>query len=89
MIFFDTTDASRWRHRSGLSRVSARLAQELGASATAARWPGLPAGAGRADWFLTPELFSEAERPGFAAFVGRRPCGLAAIYHIIRFRYWD
>jgi glycosyltransferase involved in cell wall biosynthesis len=33
------------------------------------------------DWFLTAELFSEEERPGFSAFLARRPCRLAAIYH--------
>jgi glycosyltransferase involved in cell wall biosynthesis len=36
---------------------------------------------GPADWVLTPELFSEAERPGFTDFLERRPCRLAAVYH--------
>jgi glycosyltransferase involved in cell wall biosynthesis len=81
MILFDTTNASRWRHGSGLSRVSSRLAEELGGAARPARWPALAGEARPGDWLLTPELFSEAERPGLQAFLGRRPCGLAAIYH--------
>ncbi|HEY5079516.1 MAG TPA: glycosyltransferase [Opitutaceae bacterium] len=80
MIFFDTTNASGWSHGSGLARVSRRLAAELGDAATSVRWPDLPA-AGPGDWFLTPELFSESERPGFTAFLERRPCRVAAIYH--------
>ncbi len=81
MILFDTTSASSWRHASGLARVSRRLLGELGASARAVRWPGLQGRIDPADWFLSPELFSEAERPGFTAFIDRRPCRLAAIYH--------
>jgi glycosyltransferase involved in cell wall biosynthesis len=81
MIFFDTTSASAWRHTSGLARVSRRLLGELGDSAKAVRWDRMPGKAGPADWFLTPELFSEAERPGFTAFLERRPCRLAAVYH--------
>jgi glycosyltransferase involved in cell wall biosynthesis len=81
MILFDTTDASSWRHASGLARVSGRLRAELGGSATGARWPWMGASPGPADWVLTPELFSEAERPGLAAFLDRRPCRLAAVYH--------
>jgi glycosyltransferase involved in cell wall biosynthesis len=81
MILFDTTNASRWRHGSGLSRVSARLADELGGSARQVRWPAPRGAAGPGDWLLTPELFSDEERHGFSAFVDSRPCGLAAIYH--------
>jgi hypothetical protein len=81
MILFDTTNASSWRHASGLARVSRRLRTELGGSAAPVRWDALPPGAGPRDWFLTPELFSEAERPGFSAFLERRPCRLAALYH--------
>jgi glycosyltransferase involved in cell wall biosynthesis len=33
------------------------------------------------DWFLTSELFSEDERPGFAEFLEGRRCRLAAIFH--------
>jgi glycosyltransferase involved in cell wall biosynthesis len=81
MIFFDTTDVAAWRHESGLSRVSRRLRSELGDSATEARWPGMRTNPAAADWVLTPELFSESERPGLTAFLDRRPCRLAAVYH--------
>jgi glycosyltransferase involved in cell wall biosynthesis len=81
MIRFDVTQAASWRHRSGLMRVSTRLREELGAAAVAARWPKDWESAGAADWLLTVELFSEAERPGLRAFVDRRPCRLAAIFH--------
>jgi glycosyltransferase involved in cell wall biosynthesis len=81
VIYFDTTDASSWRHSSGLARVSRRLREELGEAAREVRWPGLGEIPGRGDWMLTPELFSEFERPGFTAFLDRRPCRLAAIYH--------
>ncbi|HXQ81844.1 MAG TPA: glycosyltransferase [Opitutaceae bacterium] len=81
MILFDTTEASSWRHASGLARVSGRLRAELGDAARETRWPGMRGAAGPADWVLTPELFSEAERPGFGAFLEERPCRLAAVYH--------
>ena len=81
MIYLDTTSASSWRHASGLARVSRRLLHELGPSARAARWPALRSVPGRSDWILTPELFSESERPGITAFIDRRPCRFAAIYH--------
>jgi len=81
MIFFDTTNASSWRHASGLARVSRRLKDELGGAAAGGAWPEIGARASKADWFFTPELFSESERPGFTAFLEARPCRLAAIYH--------
>jgi glycosyltransferase involved in cell wall biosynthesis len=81
MIFFDTTNASSWGHASGLARVSRRLLDELGASATGARWPEIGTLPKKTDWILTPELFSEAERPGITALLARRPCRMAAIYH--------
>ena len=37
--------------------------------------------AGPGDWFLTGELFSEVERPGFRAFVEGRRFRMAAIYY--------
>ena len=79
MILFDETNAASWSHPSGLSRVSRRLKAELGGAAKGASWPWN--GAGKGDWLLTTELFSEHERPGLTAFLERRPCGLAAVYH--------
>ncbi len=81
MIFLDTTSASSWKHASGLARVSRRLVDEFGGAATAAAWPDIAALPAKSDWILTPELFSEAERPGFTAFLDQRPCRMAAIYH--------
>ena len=81
MILFDTTSASSWRHSSGLARVSRRLKDELGDAATAGRWPEIARRPSKTDWIFTPELFSESERPGFGAFLDRRPCRLAALYH--------
>jgi glycosyltransferase involved in cell wall biosynthesis len=81
MIFVDTTSASSWRHASGLARVSQRLLEELGSAATPARWPSIAAMPGKSDWILSPELFSEHERPGFTKFIADSPCRLAAIFH--------
>ncbi len=81
MILFDTTSASAWKHASGLARVSRRLLEELGARARPLLWPEIASEAKASDWILTPELFSEAERPGFADFLERKPCRVAAIYH--------
>ena len=80
MIHFDTTRASSWRHSSGLARVSARLLQELGPAASPVRWPDFGM-LGAGDWLLTPELFSEAERPGISASLRERRFRSAAIYH--------
>jgi glycosyltransferase involved in cell wall biosynthesis len=81
MILFDETNAASWRHASGLARVSRRLKAELGDAAKGVRWPALRSAPGTGDWILTTELFSEAERPGVTAFLDRRPCRLAAVYH--------
>src|SRR4051812_46432848 len=89
MIFFDVTKTGGASHRSGLTRVSARLRQELGTRAQSATWNS---GAcelkidsshrpGRDDWFLTTELFSEEERPGFAPFLDSGVCRTAALFH--------
>lgn len=96
MLYFDVTKAGGYRHHSGLSRVSRRLRAALGAAApggvidvawharkrtfveVARRRPVAPAAG---DWLLTPELFSEAERPGLAAWLQARPCRTAAIYN--------
>ncbi|HQF40076.1 MAG TPA: hypothetical protein PK322_13235, partial [Opitutaceae bacterium] len=85
MIYYDTTKAARSGHHSGIQRVSSRLRAELGALAAgklvAVRWDGAarrwsradgsPVAPGAADWMFTPELFSEAERPGFSAWLAK------------------
>lgn len=89
MIFFDTTKTGTASHRSGLTRVSARLRDGLGRTATEVTWDSreqqlkapAPVRPQPADWFLTAELFSEEERPGFTAFLESRACRLAAIFH--------
>ena len=81
MIFFDVTKAAAAGHRSGLIRVSSRLLAELGAAARPVVWPRWDRAAVRSDWFLTAEIFSEAERPGFRDFLSHRPCRCAAIFH--------
>lgn len=89
MIYFDVTKTGHASHRSGLTRVSSRLRDALGSSARPAVFQGgrlgTPEGAplhpAPADWFLTSELFSEEERPGFSAFLAAPPCRLAAIFH--------
>ena len=77
MIYFDVTKAGPRRHRSGLTRVSGRLRDCLADTAVDAAWDeGLrdlkswtPVSLRADDWFLTTELFSEAERPGFSTFL--------------------
>lgn len=92
MIWFDTTRTGAAAHRSGLTRVSRRLREELGAAATPVRWDARLRGWRRADnraplapqpadWLLTAELFSEAERPGIRDFVAHPPCRLGAVFH--------
>ncbi len=81
MIYFDTTKAARGSHRSGLMRVTTRLVADLGANAVAVRWPERPAQLGANDWYVTGELFSESERPGFSAFLDHPGCHTAAIFH--------
>ena len=81
MIFFDVTKAGTAGHRSGLMRVSARLAEGLGTAATEVSWSTWNREVGPDDWFLTAELFSEEERPGLTEFLAARRCRLAAIFH--------
>ncbi|MCE2862693.1 MAG: glycosyltransferase [Opitutaceae bacterium] len=89
MIYLDTTKSSDARHRSGLTRVTSRLAAALGDSARPARWDErkrvfvdeggvVP---GQDDWLLTAELFSEEERPGLGEFLAGQTCRKAAIFH--------
>jgi glycosyltransferase involved in cell wall biosynthesis len=81
MIYFDVTKAGGSGHRSGLMRVSTRLSDRLGAAATGVPWPTWDRSVRPDDWFLTCELFSEEERPGFSEFLRVRPCRRAAIFH--------
>lgn len=81
MIYFDVTKTGAAGHRSGLTRVSARLGEELGAAATPVRWPDWDRRLGIGDWFLTSELFSEEERPGITAFLATHGRRCAAIFH--------
>ncbi len=92
MIYYDTTKMGPARHRSGLMRLTSRLMEELGSTVTPVTWDGrrraFLAGEKRevvtfaaTDWLLTVEMFSEAERPGFTAFVTNPPCRLAAMFH--------
>jgi glycosyltransferase involved in cell wall biosynthesis len=92
MIYYDTTKMGTARHRSGLMRLTSRLMEELGSSVTVVSWSGrhrtfvrgpkqVPVGFEPADWLLTVEMFSEAERPGITAFVRNPPCRLAAMFH--------
>jgi glycosyltransferase involved in cell wall biosynthesis len=81
MIFFDVTKTGTAGHRSGLTRVSARLVAELGAAATPVKWTGWKPATGAGDWFFTSELFSEEERPGFTEFLEKRTCRTAAVFH--------
>jgi len=93
MIYYDTTKMGAARHRSGLTRLTSRLMEELGGIVTPVAWDGARRTFARgdkkrepvkfvpADWLLTVEQFSEAERPGFTAFVHRPPCRLAAMFH--------
>ncbi len=82
MIFFDVTKAGGAGHRSGLMRVSARLADGLRGMTTEVRWGTWKNAEAKAeDWFFTGELFSEDERPGLTAFLANPPCRTAAIFH--------
>ncbi len=92
MIYFDVTKAARAGHASGLNRVAARLRDELGADAVPVEWHArravwrttdtrTPVAWRAEDWLLTGELFNEAERPGFTAFLHSRICRTAAIFY--------
>lgn len=81
MIWFDVTKAAKAGHRSGLTRVSARLREEFKDAVQPVAWTACQQNAGPDDWFFTAELFSEAERPGIADFLARPPCRVAAVYH--------
>ena len=81
MIYLDTTKTgSGTRHRSGLMRVTTRLREEL-TDAQPLAWPEVRERVRSDDWFVTAELFSEDERPGFGSFLAARVCRTAAIFH--------
>jgi glycosyltransferase involved in cell wall biosynthesis len=80
MIFFDVTKSAAVRHRSGLARLSERLRDELGTAAAVGSWEEIQQRAQADDWFVTAELFSEAERPGFGEFLRSRKCRTAALF---------
>ncbi len=93
MIYFDVTKTGPAKYRSGLTRVSHRLLDELASQrVTPVAWKKggwrhagtgreIAFSKGRNDWLLTVELFSEKEREGFHKFVEARPCKLAAVFH--------
>ncbi|BET67089.1 hypothetical protein ASA1KI_20070 [Opitutales bacterium ASA1] len=96
MLWFDVTCFSEQRHRSGLMRTSARLQCELramlGDAFRTVVWHSrrrcwLDTERGTAieeraeDRLVTPELFSEDERPGFGAWLTTARVGKAALYH--------
>ncbi len=81
MIWLDHTKSGRAGHHSGLMRVSGELARTLGATATIVTGTDWTSSAQPDDWFLTAEIFSPDERPGWDALMVRRPCRLAAIFH--------
>ena len=91
MIYYDVTKMGKSAHRSGLTRVSSRLREEMGSVLREVRWEaaprafvevrgGKPVAFRRDDWLLTVELFSEPERPGLWSFLRQPPCRLAAIF---------
>jgi glycosyltransferase involved in cell wall biosynthesis len=92
MIYYDTTKMGAAKHRSGLMRLSSRIREELGSLVTEVAWNTearmFVTGSKRVrvpfattDWLLSVEQFSEAERPGFRAFLADPPCRLAAMFH--------
>jgi glycosyltransferase involved in cell wall biosynthesis len=81
VIYLDVTKTAVAGHSSGLVRMNTRLLAELGAAVKPCGWNEAARTAGRGDWFLTGELFSELERPGFRAFLEGRRCRAAAIYN--------
>ncbi|MDB6126624.1 MAG: glycosyl transferase group 1, partial [Verrucomicrobia bacterium] len=81
MIYFDVTKTAGAGHRSGLTRVSHKLAEGLGNSAMPVRWNSWDRAMQAGDWFFTAELFSEDERPGFTEFLVSSPGRKMAVFH--------
>lgn len=92
MIYYDVTKMAGARQKSGLTRVSSRLQEELGSAMRTVTWDNRrksfvgaadkqPTRFATEDWLLTVELFSGAERPGFREWMERRECRTAAIFY--------
>jgi len=81
MLYFDLTKTGSARHRSGLTRVSSRLRDEWGSVLTPVVWPKWDRAVKATDWFFTSELFSDAERHGWAEWLRTRACRRAAVFH--------
>src|SRR4051812_9004041 len=91
MIYYDVTKMAGARQKSGLTRVSSRLLEELGDSVRAVTWersafafadePAEDVEFRPEDWLLTVELFSSAERQGFQAWLERRECRAGAMFY--------
>lgn len=91
MIYYDVTKMAGARQKSGLTRVSSRLLEELGDSVRAVTWersafafadePAKKVDFRPEDWLLTVELFSSGERPGFHSWLERHECRTAAMFY--------
>lgn len=84
MIWLDVTKTASARHKSGLTRVTTRLREELGKEAKPSGWRGQESWEGVAagrEWYLTAEVFAPVERAGFDQFMRDRPLKLAAVFH--------
>ena len=91
MIYYDVTKMAGARQKSGLTRVSSRLREELGAEVREVTWvrqafafadePARKVEFKKQDWLLTVELFSCAERPGFREWMDRHECRTAAFFY--------
>jgi glycosyltransferase involved in cell wall biosynthesis len=81
MIYFDVTKTASARHASGLVRVSHRLGAELGSAAQWVKWGSWNRRMQPDDWYLTAELFSANEHPGFEEFLRAHGGRTAAIFH--------
>ncbi|RME69432.1 MAG: glycosyltransferase, partial [Verrucomicrobia bacterium] len=90
------TKSARQRHHSGLTRMSRCLRSALAETSAApvidVVWHPRrrrfvtaegrrPVDAAPDDWLLTPEIFCEAERPGFADWMAAAPGRKAVIYY--------
>ena len=95
-LYFDVTLAGRNRHYSGLQRVSVQLRSALrnkiGDELVPVRWNArvsgflhgdtrAPVALSRKDHFISPEVFSPQERPGFIRGLEESGCVNAIIFH--------